>query len=195
MAASLGTAAFGAPAFAQDQVLVEVSKYLNQLRSVTGRFTQVNANGSKSSGVYYLQRPGKMRFEYGKGNALVLSDGINVGVFDPKSSQIVQRYPLGVTPLRFLLRDRIDLTERNLSRGTSSRNGFTYVTLQDPKKPRDGTMVLTLQNRPPSLREWTVTDKAGQKTTVRLETIETAGNLSSRLFNLEFTERQIAAGR
>ena len=195
IAALAALAAAPGHALAQDQVLVEVSKYLNQLRSVQGRFTQTNANGSKSRGEYYLVRPGRIRFDYEGSDAMVLADGINVGVFDPKSSLIVQRYPLKTTPLRFLLRDRIDLTQQNLSRGTASRNGYTYVTLQDPRAPGDGSMTLELRNKPPTLTSWTTTDKAGQKTRVQLDTLETASGLSRRMFNIEWHELQIKNGR
>jgi len=187
------TATLAAPglSFAQDRVLSEVSKYLNQLRSVQGRFTQTNSDGSRSTGIYYLQRPGKIRFDYDGSDALVLADGINVGVFDPKSSLIVQRYPLRTTPLRFLLRKNIDLTQKNLSRGTASKNGFTYVTLQDPRAPRDGTMTLELRNKPPTLTAWTTVDKSGQKTRVQLDTLERTSGLKSRIFNIEWHELQI----
>lgn len=173
---------------AQEVVLVEVSKYLNQLRQLTGRFTQINSDGSRSSGTYYLQRPGKIRFEYDGGQAMVIADGINIGVFDAKSNAGVQRYLLRATPLRFLLRDRIDLTQENLARGASSKDGYTTVVLQDPKAPRDGSMSLVLRNRPPTLTQWTVQEKTGQRTTVVLETLERASNLERRLFNIEYAE-------
>ena len=185
----LAAASIAPTARAQDAAgLGEVSKYLNQLRTVQGRFTQINANGSQTVGTYFWQRPGRIRFEYGASGAMVIADGINVAIFDPKSNSGVQRYPLRLTPLRFLLQDRIDLRQRNLATGTASQNGLTYVTLQDPKKPRDGSMVLTLRNKPPTLRGWTVREKNGQETTIRLDSLDKVRQLTPRLFNIEFTE-------
>lgn len=180
------------PAQAQDQVLVEVSKYLNQLRSVQGRFTQINSDGSRIGGQYYLRRPGLIRFEYDGGQAMVIADGVNVGVLDAKSNVGAQKYPLNTTPLRFLLRDQIDLTERNLARGTSNRDGFTSVILQDPRAPRDGSMTLVFSNRPPALKQWTVREKSGQETTVVLDTLERATGLTRRFFSIETEERNMA---
>ncbi|WP_284154764.1 LolA family protein [Algicella marina] len=189
--AALPFAGFGSAAAAQDQVLVEVSKYLNQLRTIQGRFTQVNSDGSQSTGQYYLARPGLIRFEYDGGKAMVIADGINVGVLDAKSNAGAQKYPLSATPLRFLLRDQIDLTERNLSRGASSQNGQTSVVLQDPKAPKDGTMTLLFSNKPPALKQWTVTEKTGAKTIVRLDTLERASGLSRGMFSIEAAARKM----
>ncbi|MEO0912406.1 MAG: outer membrane lipoprotein carrier protein LolA [Pseudomonadota bacterium] len=189
--AALPLAGLGSAAAAQDQILVEVSKYLNQLRNIRGRFTQVNADGSRATGQYTLSRPGLIRFEYDGGQAMVIADGINVGVLDAKSNAGAQKYPLSQTPLRFLLRDRIDLTERNLSRGTASRNGFTSVVLQDPRAPADGTMTLVFSNTPPALLEWTVKEKSGAETTVKLDTLERATGLSRRMFSIEAEARRM----
>jgi len=187
LAASVGAtvgAAAGPGVAQQTNVLTEVSKYLNQLNSVTGRFTQVNGNGSRIGGTYYLARPGRLRFEYDGGQSMVIADGVNIAVFDAKSNNPVQRYPIGQTPLRFLLRREIDLTERNLVRDTGSKDGFTTVVMQDPSKPQDGSMTLVLRNSPPTLTQWTVREASGQRTTVLLETLETE-QFSGRLFNIE----------
>ncbi len=181
----------GGPAFAQDQrVLSEVSKYLNQLYAIKGRFTQINADGSRSAGDYYLMRPGRIRFEYDGDQAMVISSGTNVAIFDAKATTKVQRYPLSKTPLRFLLADEIDLTRRNMATGTGSKNGYTTVRLQDPKKPGDGSMTLTLRNRPPALTEWAVTDASGSRTRVILESLEYDRSLSPQLFNIEAEARR-----
>lgn len=176
------------PLFAQDKLLAEVSKYLNQLVSIKGQFTQTNANGSKSNGTYYLHRPGLLRFEYNGSNALVLADGVNIGILDPKSNTGAQKYPIGATPLRFLLRRKIDLTAGNLATGTSSKKGTTEVVLRDPKKPRDGTMTLIFQNNPAKLLGWVVKEKNGQKTSVTLNSIERVKNLPRRIFSIETAE-------
>lgn len=189
--AALPFAGLGSAAFAQDQILVEVSKYLNQLRNIKGRFTQVNADGSRSAGEYILSRPGLIRFAYDGGQAMVIADGINVGVLDAKSNAGAQKYPLNATPLRFLLRDQIDLTERNLSQGTASRNGFTSVVLQDPRAPGDGTMTLVFSNQPPALVEWTVKEKSGSETTIKLDTLERATGLTRRMFSIETEARRM----
>ncbi|NNU78871.1 outer membrane lipoprotein carrier protein LolA [Halovulum dunhuangense] len=166
-------------------VLEEVGKYLNQLTSIRGRFTQINADNSRSAGSYWLRRPGRIRFEYDGGEAMVIADGINIAIFDAKSNAQVQRYPLSQTPLKYLLRERIDLTQRNLVRETGSQGGFTTVVMQDPEAPRDGSMTLVLRNSPPALTEWTVTEASGSRTRVVLDTLEPVTGMNTRIFNIE----------
>lgn len=189
--AAMAALPFAGSALAQDQrVLTEVSKYLNQLTSVRGRFTQINGNGSRSAGTYWLRRPGRVRFEYDGGQSMVVADGVNIAVFDAKSNAPVQRYPIRTTPLRFLLAERIDLTQANLAQQTASQSGFTNVVLRDPDAPRDGSMELRLRNSPPALTQWTVREKSGQATTVILETIERVSDMDMMLFNVEALARR-----
>lgn len=189
--AALAAIPFAGSALAQDQqVLTQVSKYMNQLTSVSGRFTQINADGSRSAGRYWLRRPGRVRFEYDGGQSLVVADGVNIAIFDAKSNAPVQRYPIRSTPLRFLLARDIDLTRENLAYGTDSEGGFTTVNLRDPKAPNDGAMQLRLRNSPPALTQWVVREKSGQTTTVVLESIEPVSNMDMLLFNIEAIARR-----
>ncbi len=179
------------PAQAQDQrTLTEVSKYLNQLRSVRGRFTQVNSDGSRSAGQVYMVRPGLMRFEYDGGVALVIADGINIGVFDSKSNARAQKYLLSQTPLRLLLQADVDLTDPGVARSTSNDGTHTSVVIVDPKRPNDGDMTLVFSNRPPALTRWTVREKTGERTTVILDSLEKVSGLNRRLFNIEWEQLQ-----
>ncbi|MEO1292164.1 MAG: outer membrane lipoprotein carrier protein LolA [Pseudomonadota bacterium] len=189
--AALAAFPLAGPAFGQDQrTLTEVSKYLNQLTSVQGRFLQIAGSGNRSGGRYFLRRPGRLRFEYDGGQSLVVADGFNIGVFDKKSNPEVQKYPISQTPLRFLLREQIDLTRENVAQDTGSSGGFTTVTLRDPRKPNDGSMQLRLQNSPPTLTQWTVRERNGRSTTVVLQSIERVSGLNERLFNIEYSARQ-----
>lgn len=179
------------PARAQDQrTLSEVSKYLNQLRSVQGRFTQINADGSRSAGQFYMVRPGKMRFEYDGEVALVIADGINIGVFDSKTNARAQKYLLSQTPLRLLLERDVDLTAPGVSRSTSNDGRYTSVVLVDPKRPNDGDMTLVFSNKPPALTQWTVREKTGERTTVVLNSLQKVSGLNRRLFNIEWEQLQ-----
>ena len=90
--------AFALPAAAEKIPLNEVSRYLNSLKTVVADFSQVNADGSVTPGKVYIQRPGRVRFEYKGDNTLVLASGGQVAVFDKKSNTGAQQYPLSKTP-------------------------------------------------------------------------------------------------
>ena len=184
----LGTPMLG---HAQDQrTLGEVSKYLNQLRSVQGRFRQISPNGARTGGKFFMVRPGLIRFEYDRESALVIADGINIGIFDSKSNARANKYLLSQTPLRLLLQKDIDLTEPGISRSTSNDGANTSVVLVDPKRPNDGTMTLVFSNSPPALTQWIVREKTGEQTTVILEDLQKVSGLNRRLFNIEWEQLQ-----
>ncbi|MFO1207652.1 MAG: outer membrane lipoprotein carrier protein LolA [Amaricoccus sp.] len=163
-----------------------VEGYLAGLRSAQGSFRQTNPNGSVQTGRFYLQKPGRIRFEYDapKG-AMVIADGTWVGVFDPKSNRNPTRYPLDKTPLGLLLRDRLSLTEPGLVLGaTQDANGID-ITVVDPRAPDSGRMVMTFSPAPVALKQWEITTKAGARTRVVLTGVTTNISLDPSLFNIE----------
>lgn len=163
-----------------------VEGYLAGLRSAQGSFRQTNPNGSVQTGRFYLQKPGRIRFEYDapKG-AMVIADGTWVGVFDPKSNRNPTRYPLDKTPLGLLLRDRLSLTEPGLVLGaTQDANGID-ITVVDPRAPDSGRMVMTFSPAPVALKQWEITTKAGARTRVVLTDVTTNISLDPSLFNIE----------
>ena len=68
--------------------LKNLSEYLTNLKLLEANFIQVNADGSESSGIILMKRPGRMRFEYNKpDNTLVLVAAGALAIFDPKGDQ------------------------------------------------------------------------------------------------------------
>ncbi|MBP7241088.1 outer membrane lipoprotein carrier protein LolA [Amaricoccus sp.] len=176
-------------AAAQSVDVSAIDAYLRRLRTAEGRFRQTNPNGSVQTGRVYLSRPGRMRFEYDapKG-AMVIADGVNVAVFDPKSSRVSTRYPLGRTPLSLLLRDDVSLREPGMVRGATRDGGEVTLTVVDPRMPDEGRLALSFAENPVALRRWVVTTKAGQRTAVDLSGLRTGVALDRSLFNIELAE-------
>ena len=174
------------PALAQSVDVSGIDRYLRSLRTAQGAFRQTNPNGSVQTGRFYLQKPGRIRFEYDspKG-AMVLADGSWVGVFDPKSNRNPTRYPLDRTPLSLLLRDRLSLAEPGLVLGATRNAGVTDITVVDPRAPQEGRMVMSFSENPIALTSWTITTKTGARTRVDLRSLETASGFDRGLFNIE----------
>lgn len=174
------------PAAAQSVDVTAINAYLTALRSAQGTFRQTNPNGSVQTGRFYLQKPGRIRFEYDtpKG-AMVVADGAWVGVFDPKSNRNPTRYPLDKTPLSLLLRENLSLREPGLVLGATRDAGGTEITVVDPRAPQEGRMTMTFSQGPIALRGWTITTRTGARTRVELESVNTAPSLDRSLFNIE----------
>lgn len=179
-------ASAGVPALAQSVDATAINNYLTSLRSAQGSFRQTNPNGSVQTGRFYLQKPGRIRFEYDspKG-AMVIADGTWVAVFDPKSNRNPTRYPLDKTPLSILLRDKISLREPGLVLGATRNADGTDVTVVDPRAPQEGRMVMSFTENPIQLRSWEITTKTGQRTRVALSSLEPNVSLNRSLFNIE----------
>jgi len=178
-----------APAVAQQIPLNNLSNYLNQLTSAEGSFTQINADGTISTGTIYIRRPGKVRFEYNPPEqALVMANNGAVVVFDTKLGGDPNTYPLNRTPLGLILARNVDLGRANMVTAHGYDGTATTVTAQDPDNPEYGSIELKFTGNPIELRQWIITDDAGQQTTVILGALERK-QLANRLFNIELERR------
>ena len=127
------------PASAAKLSLNEISRYLNGIDRATSEFTQVNDDGTLSTGKFYIRRPGRMRFEYNPPEKLlVMAGGGQVGIFDGKSNvQKAERYPLRRTPLNLILEQNVNLARRNTNRAGRGPRGATWwwVTTLTARRP------------------------------------------------------------
>jgi outer membrane lipoprotein-sorting protein len=166
-----------------------ISTYLNGITTLSGSFVQTNPDGSISEGRFFIRKPGLMRFEYEPPNpALVIADGVWVGVLDRRSNTAAQRYPLSDTPLDLLLRDRVDLSREGAVQTVEKGNGQLRVTALDPDAPGRGSLTLVFSDRPLELRQWIVLDDRGQVTTVLLSDMKRDIALERSLFSIEAAE-------
>lgn len=190
--AAAATLPLAVPAVAASKIpLDELSRYLNSLKTAKGGFTQVNSDGTLTEGVFYLARPGRMRFEYsGKNAALVVAGQGRLAIFDRKSNQGPQQYPLHRTPLNIILRNSVDLGRSGMLMGHDSDGKTTSITAQDPEYPNYGNVKLVFTDGPTELREWVVTDESGRKTTVILDKLQTGGRLPTGLFDIDKLVRE-----
>ena len=161
--------AMALPAAAEKLSLGELSSYLNTLKTATGAFTQINDDGTISTGRILIKRPGRVRFEYDPPDqTLVVANGDTVGIVDPKSNQGTQAYPLHRTPLSIILARNVDLTRARMVTGHSSDDTTTTVRAQDPEHPEYGNIELVFTGSPVELRQWVINDSSGSRTTVVL---------------------------
>ena len=154
-----------------------VSSYLSSLQTLVGNFVQVGPDGSKTKGDFYIQKPGKVRFEYDAPNPVaIIADGSSLVVRDRKlATQDI--YPLSQTPIRFLLSDRIDLMKDTNVVNVTADDMFISVTIEE-KQALIGT-------KDGQLKQWTVTDPQGYDTTVAIYNLDSSRRLNPDLFKLD----------
>lgn len=185
--AGLALAMTATASLAQGKVpLSTISNYLNGLSTVTAPFTQFNEDGSKSTGMLYMHRPGRMRFEYDPPNAATVVAGSGaVVIHDPKSNQPPESYPLKRTPLSLILDRRVNLGQANMVVGHSFDGTSTVVTAQDPKNPETGRIDLMFSGNPMELKSWVIHDGNGGRTRVVLGPLKKGEKLGSSLFSTQ----------
>ncbi|MBR2574230.1 MAG: outer membrane lipoprotein carrier protein LolA [Loktanella sp.] len=175
----------GAGASAQQLSLPQISDYLNQLQTAQGGFTQINDDGTLSTGQIYIKRPGRIRFEYNPPQeSLVMASGGQLAIFDPRANTGPDRYPLSQTPLNVILQRNVDLTAARMVTGTVSDGTTTTVTVQDPANPQYGNIQLVFTANPVELRQWIITDDLGNQTTMVLNDLTTGAAIGDIMFNI-----------
>ena len=172
---------------ARQRALVErINGYLTNMQTLVGDFVQVGPDGARTEGQFFIQKPGKVRFEYKPPSRVdVIADGQSVVVRDRKLST-QDLYPLSQTPLRYLLSDRIDLgRDTNL---VSVAVDDVFVTLVIEEKQFVGTnrLVLMFGAKDLQLRQWTVTDPQGYDTTVAVYNLDTNKKPDPDLFKINY---------
>lgn len=171
------------------RALVErANAYLSGLNTLVGNFVQIGPDGGRSEGKFYLQKPGRVRFEYNPPSPIeVIADGSSVAVRDRKlaTQDII---PLSQTPLRFLVADRIDLFKDTNVVGASSDDTFATVVIEE-RQTLGGThrLMVMFGARDFQLRQWTITDPQGYDTTVALYNLDAKQKPDPGLFKIDYT--------
>ena len=166
----------------------KVSAYLSSLQTLVGQFVQIGPDGSRTTGDFYMQKPGKIRFEYdAPSNISIVADGNSVVVRDRRLAT-QDAYPLSQTPLRFLLSDRIDLMRDTKVVGVTSDDLYTSITLEE-QNPLVGTSRLMLMTsvKDNQLKQWTITDPQGYDTTVAVYNLDATKRPDPSMFKIDFT--------
>jgi outer membrane lipoprotein-sorting protein len=173
----------------------KVSAYLSSLQTLVGNFVQVGPDGSKTTGDFYIQKPGKIRFEYDAPTPIeIIADGSSVAVRD-RNLATQDIYPLSQTPLRFLLSDRIDLMKDTNVVSVTADDVFVSVTVEE-KQALVGTsrLMLMVGAKDGQLKQWTVTDPQGYDTTVAVYNLDSTKKVDPGLFKIDFTKYPTSPG-
>lgn len=177
---------------AQRALVDRVNIYLMSVQTLTGDFVQIAPDGRRSEGKVYLQKPGRIRFEYNPPSPMELvSDGSSLVVRDRKL-ETQDLYPLSQTPLRFLLADRIDLTKDTSVIAVSSDDTFVSVQIEE-KQTLGGShkVLLMFSSKDMQLKQWTITDPQGFDTTVALYNLDASKKLDPAMFKINYERKEI----
>jgi outer membrane lipoprotein-sorting protein len=171
-----------APLSARDQGdLQRIAAYLNSIGTMTARFYQRSANGGTAGGWLWMERPGRMRFQYDPPNPiLLLADRFYVYYVDTQLAEVSQ-VGLKSTPAWFLLRAPISFNDLVVTRFERGDN-LLRITVVDPAAPDNGSLTMGFSDQPLALRQWTIVDQQRHVTTVSLSQQQFGMALDPNLF-------------
>jgi len=171
--APVAIVALAVPAQAQTGDIEKVRTHLAAVQSMTANFVQTDSKNHQLTGTMQLKRPGRIRFEYGRGaNMLLVANGKTLTFIDydvgQKSSWAIAKSPLSV-----LLSGNPDLGR--IARVLPSADSrILLVRARDSRRPEFGTMILAFVKTPGApaglrLEGWTAIDAQNKRTTVKLD--------------------------
>lgn len=167
-----------------EETVSALSDHFAAVPTMTGEFLQFGPNGEQTGGVFYIARPGKIRFNYEKPSTVeVISNGKTVAVHNAKL-KTWNFYPLDKTPLKLLLSDRIEFNGETI-RSVISEPDLTTIVMGDNKIFGDALITLMFDPESFDLRQWTIKDAKGAETSVMVFNVEKNVELPERLFKFD----------
>ncbi len=173
---------------ADEAALRQVAAYLNGLRALKARFLQVGPDGATTTGTLWLERPGRMRFQYDPPSPLLLVAGGGTVVFHDSKLDQTTNIPVNQTPLGLLLADTIRLSGDVTVTAFDRPQGQLLITLVRTKTPADGSLTLALNAAPLALVGWSVVDAQGRETRLRMSNVQPGGPYDAKLFTFVDTD-------
>jgi outer membrane lipoprotein-sorting protein len=175
----------------QRALLDRISNYLSSVQTMVGKFVQVGPDGGRTEGTFYLQKPGRVRFQYNPPSPIdIISDGSSVVVRDRKLAT-QDLYPLSQTPLRYLLAERINLLRDTDVVSVNADDSFATVVIEQ-KQLFVGTdrLMIMFDAKDLTLKQWTVTDPQGFDTTVAVYNLDSTKKPDPNLFVINYQREQ-----
>ncbi len=163
--------------------MARVETFLNNLHTLKARFEQIAPDGRTSGGTVWLQRPGRMRFQYDPPSPFLLVAGYGLLVFHDSQLNQTSNIPLGRTPVGLLLQDPVKLIGQGITVQQVARYpGQLQVTMYRTATPGEGNLTLVFADGPLALRSWIVVDAQRQQTRVTLYDVQFGGTFDTSLF-------------
>lgn len=168
-----------------------IADHFATIPSMSGNFMQFDPNGRQLEGKFYIERPGKVRFDYSGAPLRVISDGKNVAVNNRKLNTW-DTYPLSKTPLKLLLDQRIDLSAANIQ-SVKEAPDLTTIVMGDSSIFGNSRITMMFDPNTNDLRQWTIRDAQGKDTTVMIYDVQEGVRIDPSVFVIPYNS--IAMGQ
>ena len=170
----------GAPE--QTEIVEKINAYFNEMTNLEGEFLQTDADNKSKKGKFYIERPGKVLFDYARPSRMkIISNGEYLAIEDHDLNN-TNRYPLDSTPFRLLLKERVNLMKDAQIIALDIGDNIVVLTLEDKEAPGGGQIRLFFDWPELQIREWIITDAQGLNTRIQLASLEADKQVDPELF-------------
>lgn len=193
------SAAFALPASAQEArqltdeekaLITSISQHNSAIKTMVGRFLQIDTQGQKIEGTFFLERPGKVLFRYNPPSyEQIISIGRGFYVVDRKE-KTQYAYPQDKVPLREFLESDINLLRSNIVAIDQSTD-YLSLTLQDDTPAGIVMVDLVFDKESMDLRQWVLTEPSGSQLTFSLFDVEKDVEIPRTFFSIDATYRNV----
>ena len=165
----------------------KIASHFASVRTMMGEFVQFGPRGEQTGGKFYIERPGKVRFNYESPSTFrVMSDGTSV-VLENTKLKTADIYPLSKTPLKLLLGNQIDLSTK-MVRGVKEEDDLITIVLGDRNMFGSSTITMMFDPKTYDLRQWTIRDAQGKDTSVMIFNVRNGVPLDPKVFAVPYDE-------
>ncbi|MDZ7629456.1 MAG: outer-membrane lipoprotein carrier protein LolA [Parvularculaceae bacterium] len=156
-------------------------KAIENLTTLSAKFRQTAPSGAVVMGDVKLRRPGQVRFDYDDPSPVTIVATGGVVYVENADLETTDSYPLGKTPLKFLLSKRVEIGDARLA-GVERYEDAVAVTWESTDEETEGSLTLYLSAPDMTVSQWAVADAGGGVTVVELVDAKLGEKLDNRLF-------------
>jgi outer membrane lipoprotein-sorting protein len=172
-------------AMAQPAEAQQIADHFSSVKTMMGDFVQFGPGGEQTGGKFFIERPGKVRFNYENPSTFkVTADGTSV-VLENARMNTADLYSLSSTPLKLLLDERIDLSG-NKVQDVRQEADATTITLADRSVFGNSTITMMFDPQNYELKQWTIRDAQGKDTTVMIYNVQSGVTFDRSVFAINY---------
>jgi outer membrane lipoprotein-sorting protein len=181
----LSVFAQAAAAASNNRTAQAIADHFSSVGTMQGEFVQFGPRGEQTGGKFFIQRPGRLRFNYDDPSPIrVIADGKNVAIGNMKL-KTWDLYPLSKTPLSLLLAQRIDLSAGSV-KSVKEESDLTTIALGNNTVFGNSTITMMFDPKTYDLRQWTITDNQGKDTSVMVFNVKTGMQFDNKVFRVPY---------
>ncbi|MBS3850510.1 MULTISPECIES: outer membrane lipoprotein carrier protein LolA [Devosia] len=167
----------------EQQLIANIGAHNSAIRTMVGRFLQIDTNGGRTEGTFFLERPNKIAFRYAPpSREEIVSVGNGFYVLNRKE-ETYYAYPQDSIPLRQFLGDTINLLDANVIDVTTS-DGYMSITVIDETIAGTVQVSLIFGTDTLDLVQWSLVEPSGAELTFSLYDVEKDREIPRTYFSI-----------